>query len=57
MGMKEGGFRVIEGGWTGYQAVLESERQVVEDQKAELKTSEKKEEKKGKEIRSFASSS
>ncbi len=55
--MKEGGFRVIEGGWTGYQAVLESERQVVEDQKAELKTSEKKEEKKGKEIRSFASSS
>ena len=47
--MKEGCFRVIEGGWTGYQAVLESERQVVEDQKAELKTSEKKEEKKGKE--------
>lgn len=47
--MKDGFFRVIEGGWTGYQTVLESEKQILEDQKADSKTSEKKEEKKGKE--------
>lgn len=47
--MKNGSFRVIEGGWTGYQAVLESERQTADDRKTELKNSDKREDIKSKE--------
>jgi ATP-binding cassette subfamily F protein 3 len=47
--MKNGSFRVIEGGWTGYQLVLEAERQTADEQKSEMKISDKREDKKGKE--------
>lgn len=47
--MKNGSFRVIEGGWTGYQSVLEAERQTADEQKTELKNLDKREDKKSKE--------